>query len=189
MRFNELSKLILLATITSLVAAGCSTAGKNKRPTNNHGGGDYDYDMVNPDDIGGTWMPGDLPLGGERFEDFTRLTDAETGVFSPVYFAYNAHNIPAHELGKIRAVSDFLSNNPGIVLIVEGHCDERGTSEYNITLGEYRAQNVREQLIAQGIQAANIQTSSFGEEKPVDFSHNESGWSKNRRAEFAFYRR
>lgn len=188
MRFNELSKLIMLATIASFAAAGCSTAGKNNKTSQP---GDSHYgDTLYPDDIESQWGPGDIPLSGKRFEEtHTRLTDAETGVFTPVYFAYNAHNIPANELAKISSVADFLAANSGIDLVVEGHCDERGTSEYNITLGEYRAQNVRELLIAQGIQSTRIQTTSFGEENPVDFNHNESGWSKNRRAEFAFYRR
>ena len=83
-------------------------------------------------------------------------------------------------------VAQFLQQNGTVVVIVEGNCDERGTDEYNISLGEYRAQAVRERLVSEGVAANRIQTVSNGEQNPVDPGHNESAWSRNRRAEFSF---
>ena len=89
----------------------------------------------------------------------------------------------------VAAVAELLKATPAIVLVVEGNCDERGTNEYNISLGERRALAVREQLIALGVDGARVQTVSYGEERPVDAGHDENAWVKNRRADFAFYRR
>jgi len=69
--------------------------------------------------------------------------------------------------------------------VVEGHCDERGTQEYNMALGERRALAVRDYLINLGVPGQNLLTISYGEERPVDPGHNEAAWAKNRRAEFS----
>ena len=79
--------------------------------------------------------------------------------------------------------------NAGVVLLVEGNCDERGTNEYNMSLGEFRAQSIRNALVAQGIDPARIQTVSYGEEKPAVPGSGESAWRLNRRGDFAFFQR
>jgi len=181
---NPLLTLTIAFAFVLIATTGCRS--KPKATT----GSDYptgDY-IGTGEHIGDTtWESGDVPLDGMRFESLTRVTDA--GEFTPVYFAYDAYNILGSETAKINYVAEFLTINPSVVLIVEGHCDERGTNEYNLSLGEYRAQAIRDQLIATGISPNRIQTSSFGEERPADFGHNEGAWAKNRRAEFAFYRR
>ena len=73
------------------------------------------------------------------------------------------------------------------VLVVEGHCDERGSNEYNLSLGENRAQAIRATLVSKGIAADRIQTRSYGEEKPAAIGSGESVWSLNRRGEFSLY--
>ena len=78
--------------------------------------------------------------------------------------------------------------NQDRVVNIDGNCDERGSNEYNLSLGEQRAQSVRTYLIATGIDAARIQTRSFGKEKPLDPGHNEAAWAKNRRGEFVIYK-
>lgn len=77
-------------------------------------------------------------------------------------------------------------NETGASIRIEGHCDERGTREYNIGLGERRANAVRNYLIAEGLSSSQISTISYGEERPVDYAHNESAWAKNRRAELLY---
>ena len=77
-----------------------------------------------------------------------------------------------------------LAAAPGNALLIEGHCDERGTEEYNRALGERRADGLREALVKQGVSADRIATRSFGKDKPVDPGHNEAAFSKNRRGEF-----
>jgi peptidoglycan-associated lipoprotein len=81
-------------------------------------------------------------------------------------------------------VANYLKSNGGQAVLVEGHCDERGTPEYNRALGERRALSVRESLISLGVPGEGIHTVSFGEDRPADPGHNDAAWAKNRRAEF-----
>jgi len=81
-----------------------------------------------------------------------------------------------------------LQQYPDLKLLVEGHCDERGTNEYNMSLGEQRAFNVKDYLISMGVPSGILFTKSWGEEKPFDFGHDEDAWAKNRRAEFQVYK-
>jgi peptidoglycan-associated lipoprotein len=78
----------------------------------------------------------------------------------------------------------WLRNNPGKAVTIEGHCDERGTADYNIALGERRANSARDFLVDLGISGSRLRTVSYGEEQPLDPRHNESAWAKNRRAHF-----
>ena len=84
-------------------------------------------------------------------------------------------------------VAQDLLQNMKHVLVVEGHCDERGSNEYNLSLGENRAQAIRATLVSKGIAADRIQTRSYGEEKPAAIGSGESVWSLNRRGEFSLY--
>ena len=89
-----------------------------------------------------------------------------------------------YELIKMHA--DYMALNTSATLTIQGHCDERGTKEYNLALGERRANAVKNALIAEGVSPGRINTISFGEENPVDVAHNEMAWAKNRRAEFVY---
>jgi peptidoglycan-associated lipoprotein len=80
--------------------------------------------------------------------------------------------------------ASWLLDNPDAAIRIEGHCDERGTNEYNIALGERRANSARKYLINAGVEAHRIFTISYGEEKPLDPGHNETAWAKNRRDHF-----
>jgi peptidoglycan-associated lipoprotein len=81
-----------------------------------------------------------------------------------------------------------MASNPGVRLVTEGHCDERGSNEYNMSLGEHRADAVRAALLTRNIDGARVTTKSYGEEMPLDPGHGEDAWRVNRRVEFAFYR-
>jgi len=106
------------------------------------------------------------------------------GQFQPVYFAYDSSTVADGERSKIEEVASFLRSNAGKAVVVEGHCDERGSAEYNLALGERRALAVRAYLVGLGLGAERIQTKSFGEEQPVAMGHNEESWRLNRRSEF-----
>ena len=131
---------------------------------------------------------GDLSAAGEkRFEDmYTKCTDVD---FSPVYFGFDSSVIPQGELAKVDAVTQHLTDRADRVVVVEGHCDERGSNEYNLALGENRAVIVRDYLVQSGIAADRIQTRSYGEEKPAVDGHDEGAWEANRRAEFGIYQK
>jgi peptidoglycan-associated lipoprotein len=121
----------------------------------------------------------------ERFEDGVRVTDVS---FDSVRFRYDSYQIDGSEVGKLNQVADYLRDARDVNLVVEGHCDERGSREYNMSLGEHRALAVRAYLIGLGVDSARIQTRSYGEEQPVDMGHNDAAWARNRRGEFALYR-
>ncbi len=122
-----------------------------------------------------------------KFEDlYTRCTDVD---FAPVYFGFDSTVVPQGELGKIDAVVQHLNSKSDRVVVVEGNCDERGSNEYNMSLGENRAIIIRNYLVQNGISADRIQTRSYGEEKPAATGNDESAWALNRRGEFAIYQK
>jgi peptidoglycan-associated lipoprotein len=122
-----------------------------------------------------------------KFEDlYTRCTDVS---FEPVYFGFDSTVVPQGELGKIDAVAQHLTEKTDRVVVVEGHCDDRGSNEYNMSLGENRAIIIRNYLVQNGISADRIQTRSYGEEKPAAVGNDESAWSRNRRGEFAIFQK
>ena len=122
-----------------------------------------------------------------KFEDlYTRCTDVD---FAPVYFGFDSTVVPEGELSKIDAVAQHLNDKTDRVVVVEGNCDERGSNEYNMALGENRAVIIRNYLVQSGITADRIQTRSYGEEKPAVDGHDESAWAKNRRGEFAIFQK
>jgi len=136
---------------------------------------------------GDTTLQGDMPLStGAPFADsMTRITDV---TFDNVLFDYDSYQIKGSEAAKVDKVAAYMKSNGSVRLVVEGNCDERGTIEYNLALGDNRAAAVRAQLISLGITADSIQTKSYGEEKPVEAGHSETSWRVNRRAEFALYK-
>jgi len=101
-----------------------------------------------------------------------------------VYFDFDDASLDyqAQELLKQKAM--WLRDNPGASAVIEGHCDERGTNAYNLSLGERRAESAKTFLVNLGISNVRLTTISYGEEKPVDMGQNEEAWAKNRRATF-----
>jgi peptidoglycan-associated lipoprotein len=136
---------------------------------------------LTPEDIG----TGGVEMGARPEGEGIRV-DVK---FTNVQFGYDSFQITDSEVSKIKEVGDYLRANPGTRLVNEGHCDERGTAEYNMSLGENRAQAVRAYLIGLGTDSMRIQTKSFGKERPLDPEHNESAWAKNRRVEFVIYKK
>ena len=124
-------------------------------------------------DISGTGM------SGRPDQNATEVA----GQFAPVYFDFDSAQVKESERSKVETTAAQLKKGSSGV-IVEGNCDERGSREYNLALGERRAQAVRAYLMSLGLDAARIQTKSWGKEKPVALGHDEESWSKNRRAEF-----
>lgn len=105
-----------------------------------------------------------------------------------VYFEFDRSEIQQQHLAQLEAHARFLVANPTLRVRLEGHCDERGTREYNIGLGDRRSQAVRRILMFQGVAAGQIQTVSYGEERPAADGHDEAAWAQNRRAELVYVR-
>jgi len=99
-----------------------------------------------------------------------------------VYFAFDMYSLSAESRATLADNADILLANPGAMITIEGHCDERGTEEYNLGLGERRASSAKNYLVSLGVSASRIKTISYGEERPFQWGHNEDAWSQNRRA-------
>ena len=104
--------------------------------------------------------------------------------FQTVYFDFDKYNLRDDAKAALDANYDLLKQFPDVMIKIEGHCDERGTVEYNLSLGEKRAKSAQDYLVGLGINAGRISFISYGKERPVDPGHNEDAWAKNRRAEF-----
>lgn len=106
------------------------------------------------------------------------------GLLQTVYFDYDQSEIRPDQRAKLQANAQFLRDNNHVRILVEGHCDERGTREYNMALGERRASATMQYLVSLGVPRSRIEIISYGEEQPVAQGSTESAWSQNRRAQF-----
>ena len=110
--------------------------------------------------------------------------EAPKDVLVDIYFEFDSSALTSQAEAALKINTKWLENNPGAKVTVEGHCDERGTNEYNLALGDRRAQSTKKYLLDMGIKESRISTISYGEEKPADPGHDEAAWAKNRRAHF-----
>ena len=101
-----------------------------------------------------------------------------------IYFEYNESTLAWDSQKELRLKAEYLTDHPDIHVVIEGHCDERGSEEYNLALGERRAEGAKNFLVDLGISPIRMRTVSYGEENPIDKSSNEEAWAKNRRAHF-----
>lgn len=172
-------KIVLIAT-ASLIAisiTGCSKKPRRPNPIDTVIGQDYgsgagrnNADGFNPMD-----MSGDGALLEGRFEGFNGnmsteeiLAMAERGMFEPVYFQFDSSAIAPQERAKLQNVADFLEANPGAYVVLEGHCDWRGTQEYNLALGDRRAKSALNYLGTLGSQTSHLQPLSQGDLKATE---------------------
>lgn len=102
-----------------------------------------------------------------------------------IHFDFDSAELSPMSRVLLKDKAEWLQANSRATVIIEGHCDERGTTEYNLALGERRAISVQKFLVNLGVPASRMTTVSYGEERPLDSAHNESAWAKNRRAHFA----
>lgn len=129
---------------------------------------------------------------GSRLPSIDRFLNPkglETEIFKTLYFNTDKDTLEGKSYYQIiDQISQYLKKNPQLFLFIEGHCDERGPEQYNLSLGARRANYIRSILVQKGIHPERIHTVSYGKEKPVVQEHNREAWSKNRRAEFKIYK-
>ena len=101
-----------------------------------------------------------------------------------IYFEFDKSTLLEEAKLKLKQKAAWLTAHPDASIVIQGHCDERGTSEYNMALGDRRARSAKDYLVDLGIDSRRMTTVSYGEEKPIALGHNEAAWAKNRRAEF-----
>ncbi len=107
-----------------------------------------------------------------------------SGIFKDIHFDFDKYDVREDAKPVLKAVADYLRKNSSYKILVEGHCDERGTSEYNLGLGDRRAKATKDYLVSSGVPSSRIDTISYGKEKPICAEHAEDCWEKNRRAHF-----
>ncbi|QWV92841.1 peptidoglycan-associated lipoprotein Pal [Geomonas oryzisoli] len=106
------------------------------------------------------------------------------GQLQKIYFNFDSSDLSEDSRNVLTRNAEYLSKQPSVKIRIEGNCDERGSDDYNMALGERRAKAAKDYLVNLGISSERISTISYGEEKPVDAGHDEAAWSKNRRDEF-----
>ena len=194
MKLNKFVNLLVIGLVLTVAASGCRKkpvnvtnlpgakagavpdmpAGEPIKPDGSLTG---EPGAIGADTTGGTPSnPADAHAGW--------LEDAQTLKSDTVYFAFDSSVLRASEQPKVAAVADYLKANPAKAVRIEGNCDERGTEEYNRSLGERRALALREELIRLGIDPTRVDTISYGKDRPADPGHDETAWSKNRRDDF-----
>jgi peptidoglycan-associated lipoprotein len=191
MKLIKFANLCAFAFAVTIGAVGCKTQHPNVikfdeqgRPitgsgadqtAGNAGKLDTDSSIAKSADTTGIAMGNGHPGWGEERE----ALKADT-----IHFEYDSATVKPAEHSKVTAVADYLKSNAANAVKVEGHCDERGTDEYNRSLGERRAQAIRTELVKAGVDAGRVDTVSFGRDRPVDTGHSDASHRKNRRGEF-----
>jgi peptidoglycan-associated lipoprotein len=189
MKTNKLIPLLTFAIVVVLGATGCHHKQYVTRlPEGAPAGGQVSEAL-----------PPSMPLGGgDQSVGVTPGGTATTGLDQfegmnenrgplaqyTVHFDFDSSVVKKSEDASVQAVADYLKSDATDKLLIEGHCDERGTEEYNRSLGERRALSLREALGKDGVDPDRIRTISYGSDRPVDPGHDESAWKKNRRGEF-----
>jgi peptidoglycan-associated lipoprotein len=164
------SVLILTILACTLTLTSCAS---NKKKTDGGDNMNADSALDNGNNAGGV----SLELNGDS--DSNRAGSLQT-----VYFDYSSATITGSARDILNTNAEFLKKNAAVKVQVEGHCDERGSVQFNLALGEKRAKSVRDYLASQGVASNRISVISLGKEKPVSFGHDEESWSKNRRGNF-----
>ena len=119
----------------------------------------------------------------------TDLVDEVTRQMQPVFYDYNKYDIREDQIPALQNNARVLKQNATVSVLIEGHCDERGTDEYNLALGERRAGAAKDFLVSLGIPENRLSTISYGESRPFAQGHDEEAWSQNRRAQFVAVRK
>jgi peptidoglycan-associated lipoprotein len=186
----------LLLPVLTMIAFGAACGGKKRPPAVTTDAGRTAAARPSPTpppwpdvpvDAGPDVQP--LPEDATRAEDFS-VNDAtgEGGPLADVYFEYDQARLADAARAILEKHALWLQNHRSAKVAIEGHCDERGTTDYNLALGEQRARATRDYLVSLGVAGDRLTTVSYGKERPLDPASNEASWAKNRRAHFVVTR-
>ncbi len=173
MKFIQIAALLLIA---SICASGCSSSGRTKP-----GGMGSEFGNAGDGSVNGNYGSAGAQSNGYSVDD-------QSGPLAKriIYFVYDSNEVQPEYMPIITNHANYLASNRGKTVVLEGHADERGSPEYNIALGEQRAQSVAKLMKLQGVGEAQIQIVSFGEEKAAVSGHDENAWQQNRRVEINY---
>ncbi len=172
---NKINGIVILAL---MVTAGCSSRSAVTAP---EASGSQALSPTSPQTV--TLPAASVPstpasLSGYGFDQW------QNGPLGDVFYDFDSTALSADAQNQLKQNGAWLENNSANKALIEGHCDSRGTSEYNMALGERRASTAKEYLVRLGVASSRLETVSFGEERPFDTGKGESAWAKNRRAHF-----
>ena len=174
---------ILIVMLTMLVAVSCAKKNTTKDCTTENTAPAMDQSAetpeINPEEA--------ARIAEEELMKKEAVARAEARAAfetTPVLFNYDSSAIQDSEIATLEAKAQWLKKNPGVRITIEGHCDDRGTTDYNLALGDRRAARVQAFLESLGVSADRMATVSYGEERPLDPSQSEKAWAKNRRVGF-----
>lgn len=173
MRTNLKAALALSIAILALTAAGCAKKSPAPPPAPAQQQTPAPAPVPTP-------TPAPTPAPTPTPASTIGVSDLKT-----VYFPLDSYALDDASRAALDANARLLRDHADLVIRIEGHCDERGTVEYNMSLGEKRADSVRDYLVAAGVSTSRLSTISYGKERPTEDGHDEAAWSKNRRAEFS----
>ena len=176
-----LQRLIALAAVAFFVAA-CETASQTSTDSAGESSSSTASSSASTSSSSGTSGSSSSSATSSSAGGVDSVEDKLAAVGNTVYFGYDSAVLDGNSQATLYRQAAFLKGNPSLTVTIEGHCDERGTREYNLALGERRAAAARDYLLAQGVDPARIRVISYGKERPVAAGSNETSWSKNRRA-------
>lgn len=162
--------MVFMVLLLTLTLSGCSEKSPDSMPEGAN---------VDPEALGPTES-----LDTAISETDNIMEGRTSGPMLPVYFDFDSAIIQGDQVERIEGNGDFIKSNSSYKVRIEGNCDSRGTSEYNLALGERRAQNAKKYLVNLGVDPARLFTVSWGEEKLLLYGHDELSWAQNRRDDF-----
>ena len=179
--FTKFSTILLAATLTLTTLSACSSSSKSK----NNNGVDEDASTLNDQDL----SLDSNNKNGTRFQGGNIPVATEGGSFPDIFFDYDSAVVRQEDRAIVESNAKLLSGDRSLQMEIEGHCDKRGTAEYNLALGEERAKAVAALMVSFGASADQLSTISYGEEIPLDPADSDAAYAKNRRAHFAVFRK
>ncbi len=179
-------------TLSVLLLVALAACGGNKRPpvvTGSTGSAGSRTTTVAPPPDTISEGPDIQPVDGSAIGATTFSDESgEGGPLADIHFEYDSAALTDEARGVLERHAAWMKAHTGLRIAVEGHCDDRGTTEYNLALGDQRARAAYDYLVSLGVPKAGLTTVSYGKERPVDPNGNEAAWAKNRRAHFAVSR-
>jgi peptidoglycan-associated lipoprotein len=187
MKLAQIAQLTMLVSLVTFAATGCKHHSPPVTQLDQPGmPGNHNPDigsgsaLANSSDLNSlSGIPANAPGSHDGWLQNANALQADI-----VYFQYDSAVVRPDEKSKLSAVANFLKSSGSDALKIDGFCDERGTEEYNRSLGERRALALREELASLGVDPSRVDTASLGKDRPADPGHSETAWSKNRRGEF-----
>jgi peptidoglycan-associated lipoprotein len=175
-----MKKLLVLLTLVMFALAGCAQKAVTK-PEAEKTAEQKEATEKTPEKVT------EQKAGQESVTSMEKETagmEETQGMFKDIHFDFDKYDVKDEYKPELKSIAEWMTKNAEAKLSIEGHCDERGTNEYNLALGDRRAKGIKDYIVSLGVAGTRVETISYGEEKPLCTDHTEDCWAKNRRAHF-----